>query len=157
MKRQVAVILLFLGLALPARGQSPIKEYVSFPSLAKKSHKEAEKLLGKPSRVTKITRYPDQMPGEFREWNLKNGASVLLRFKEDVCVSLTAQFDSSDFYIPEVATRAVGIDVQGISPSRKNDFVISYSGELSGVKWKTVSVQRSGQNAPFTMISAQPE
>lgn len=122
------------------------KPIFDIPSMAGKSPSEIEKVLGKPKVKTPITRSPEQMPGEFREYKIKGSQlnltvyGLMVRYYQERAVhfslDLTTSTDSA-----EEALAMAGIDTKGSSPTIKAPMATRWKNvSFNGVTFKDIAV-----------------
>lgn len=62
---------------------------VSLPAIIDQPAAAVNKVLGKPRKTTKITSSPEQMPGEFRDYERDGTEEIVVRFHRGTAVHVT--------------------------------------------------------------------
>ena len=152
------VLLGIIGSIFGGNSTSEIKPVVDLPSIMGKSGSEVNAALGKPTKTVPITSYPDQMPGEYRNYAVKGLEDLLVRFHNDRAVQITAWF-SDGMSDAEELLLAAGIDVNGVSPSVVAPAAKRWTGSYSGVIFDDLGVEKdfesTGISDYYTIVSAK--
>lgn len=126
--------------------KSEVKPVLDIPSLAGKSPAELEKVLGKSKVKTPITNYPEQMPGEFRDYRIKSSQinltlyGLMVRYYQGRAVSFTLDLPNPTAS-PEEALAVAGIGTKGISPTIKAPMATRWKDvSFNGVAFEDVAV-----------------
>jgi hypothetical protein len=120
--------------ALPASPPAA-PSVLDLPSIIGKSPHEVEIVTGKPKKLTKITSYLDQMPGEFRESEIKGSKLGLTVY------GLMIRF-------------AAGVDVGDAPPAVVAPAATRWKGVFNGIAFKDVSALKMGDD-PSLFTSVQ--
>lgn len=126
-------------------GCSDIKPLFNVTELANKSATVIDSALGKPTSVTPITSYPEQMPGEYREYTLSDGSTMQVKFYKDKAVTFTVWLKNPTATSRQ-ALRYFGISMEDVMPLpiiRKGPAGRTWSGTVKGVAFKEISSQAS--------------
>lgn len=124
----------------PAKTPEPYKPAVNIPELAGKSPEDFEKALGKATQVTPITNTPEEMPGEFRHYQLEGVTETLqVRFYKgrSVAFNLTVQKEKQT-RTPEELAKMAGFDMTGNRGERASAYAQKWSGEFGGARFKEI-------------------
>ncbi len=139
------------------KGEQASGVFVNIPSVVGLSAKEMDKKLGKPTYITKITRYPEQMPGKFRTYKIQGkDDALMIRFYRDRAIKFTFSLPSS-FDTPEQALLSAGIDVRGTPPDITASHARRWKEKVfNGVAFVDVAAVKDFQDASkYGMVSAE--
>jgi len=101
--------------------------------------------LGKAKTVTPITSYPEQMPGEYRDYILADGSEMQMKFYRDKAVEFTVWLKNPTS-MSRSALKYFGITSGDIMPLPiivKRPTVRVWEGTIRGVTFKRISSQKS--------------
>lgn len=139
------------------KGEQASGVFVSIPSVVGLSAKDMDKKLGKPTYITKITRYHEQMPGEFRTYKIQDkDDALMIRFYRNRAIKFTFSLPSS-FDTPERALLSTGIDVQGAPPDTTAPLARRWKERVfNGVAFVDVAAIKDFQNtSKYDMVQAE--
>jgi len=113
------ILLLFLASCGGAEPRAPAAPpLLNLPPLAGEPRAVVDAALGAPTSITPLKSVPEQMPGEFRDYQLPGAADpVTVRFHRDRAVFFTVFLPEPE-PSAEAALRRVGIEVTGSPDTR---------------------------------------
>jgi hypothetical protein len=148
MLRGILLFILIQLFSLSAFSQTQAKPLCDVSDLAGQTPKDVEKLIGKAKRVTPITRNPEEMPGEFREFSFtlpgdsSQSVEMLVRFYRGVAVRFVIEFpEKTDFRTPEQVLPLFGSKFAGLKAGQQfpNGWIWK-DVWASGMNWRGISV-----------------
>lgn len=119
---------------------------VDVKCLAYGSPDEVDSLLGTPESVTPIDSYPDQMPGEWRTYVLRERCELTVRFYKGRAVVFTLSLDREGdrgVASPEEAVRYIGVDVSTLIPDGSAEAGHWWRGEADGIQFKRIGATKN--------------
>jgi hypothetical protein len=133
---------------------------IDIPRIIGLSVDEVEKAAGKPKSKTKITSTPEEMPGEFRDYEVKGTQlaltvhGLMVRYYRGRAVHMTLDLPESAATAEE-ALRMAGIDVGGAEPRVRASRAVRWSGTFGGVDFKDVAALKMGRDGSrFSSVQA---
>ena len=134
----------------------PVKAAVNIPAIWNKSPEEVEKLVGRHLKITPITGSPDQMPGEYRNYDLPGMDDALnLRFYKGKVAHITVNIPDDSQLKSDVDTaKMVGLDVSDKpvkNPIKQTSIWTGNFGEATNLKITTTS----GNRTAYFVITAE--
>lgn len=134
----------------------PAKPVVNMPAIANKTPEEVEKIVGKHIRIVPITSYPDQMPGEYRNYDLPEMKdSLTVRFYKGKAVFIT--FNVPDDKQPDTAeelAKMSGFDVSGKSADHPIPATSIWSGKFGDAEFVKVTTTK-GNTSTYFVLNAE--
>lgn len=147
------------GVNAPSTNPS-IKPVVDIPQLINKSPTELDKVLGKPAAITKLTNDPDMMPGEYRDYRVKNTTPVvtqhglMIRVYKARAVHFTLDLPQP-VDTPQDALLMAGIYVSGTAPKTKAPLAHRWSGRFNNIDFKDVAaLKMDSAGMKYTTVQA---
>lgn len=133
------------------RAAEKAKSLPNITQLIGRTPDEVERVAGGTQARTEITNDSSQMPGEFREYEVRNSRlgltvyGMMVRYHHERAVHITV--DLPDQYASaEEALLAVGVDVRGTKPRVVAPVATRWTGKFSGVEFKDVAAVKTDPN-----------
>jgi hypothetical protein len=151
---------------VPAHGERKKKKgqvagagvYVRIIQIAGKTPDEVRGVLGKPTEVTPITNYPEDMPGEYRDY--KSGRlRITVQFFDGIAIGAAIDIDDPPAKSSSEALRLVGLSSLDLTKTFETPanapiklHAIRWRGIVDGVEIEDVSATMSERNA-WTLVA----
>ncbi len=142
------------------RSVAPVVVVVNVPAIIGRTPKEVEAVTGKAKERTKITNEPDQMPGEFRDYEIKGAKlgltlyGMMVRYYRKRAVHITIDMPEH-VDTAEAVLKMAGIDVQGAQPRVVAPLATRWTGTFNGVDFKDVAAAKMGSDKSlFSTVQA---
>ena len=129
---------------------------INIPSLAGKSTDEIEAAVGKALRTVPITEPPQEVPGEYRNYDLAGMKDALsIRFYKGKAVALTLNVPArKELKTAEELGKLAGFDLAGKNPAKATEFVTQWNGQFGPARFAEVSIGKS-QKTDYNLIRAR--
>jgi hypothetical protein len=131
---------------------SPIEPQLRITQIAGKTPGEVKAVLGMPTEVTPITNYPDDMPGEYRDYT-SGRLRVTVQFFRGIAIGAAVDIDEPPARSPVEALGYVGLSPNELSQTFETPKdapiklrVIRWRGTVDGVEIEDVSATKSGND-----------
>lgn len=116
---------------------------------------QVDAVFGHPRSVAPVLTQPELMPGEYREYLLKDQNVVLVRFFHDQAVSFSVRTERALAEGPVAALRAFfGLDAAGLTTWRCSAAEHAWAGTTGGLSFSRLGVSYKGQ--PISGAGANP-
>lgn len=161
-RKVLGIAILAIGAAGGCGGEEApplpaVEPIVDIPALAGRSSAFVDSVLGEPSEVTRITRLPEEMPGEYRDYTLPRSPDIMtVRFYRDQAVFFTLFLPSSE-PTAERALQYGGVDVAGALPDIRAPAAQWWKGTFGGATFDKVGAVIDFETNGFNMIQARVE
>lgn len=131
----------------------PFKPWVDIPALANKAPGEFDKALGKAASVTPITKTPEEMPGEFRNYKISGLEETLqVRFYRGKAVFFNISLAKGEQKkTAEELAKYAGFDVEGKRAERPTAYAAKWSGEFGGAQFLEIIAVKSNTDDYYTL------
>lgn len=152
------ILLLFLASCGGTESSAPARPPLfDLPTLAGEPPAAVDAALGTPTSVTPIKNIPEQMPGEFRDYQLPGVPDpATVRFHRDRAVFFTVFLPQPE-PSAEAALQRVGIDVTGSPDTRAPLAEWWRSGTFGGKRFVKVGALKGmgGRGDGYDMVQAE--
>lgn len=143
-----------------AAGVSPapqaVVSWVNIPGLANKTPEEVENAAGKHVTITPITEPPQEVPGEYRTYNLPDMNEALsVRFYKGKAVAFTINVPKGrELKTAAELGKATGFDVTGKTPAKATDFMSQWNGQFGSARFAEVTIGKSA-TTDYNLVRAR--
>lgn len=126
------------------RPEAP-KVWANLPSLANKTPEEVESMAGKHVTLTPITEPPQEVPGEYRTYDLPDMKEALsVRFYKGKAVAFTVNVPKGkEFKTAQELGDAVGFDVKGKPAAKATEFMSQWNGQFGTAKFAEITIGKT--------------
>ena len=105
-------------------------------------------MLGEPKHVTKITNDPEQMPGEYRDYKIKDAnlhlttEGLMVRFHKGRAIHFSLDLPTST-NTPEAALLLAGVDLENTAPDVRAPLADRWKDKtFNGVRFKDIAAMK---------------
>jgi hypothetical protein len=144
----------------PAADVSPAPQapesWVNIPGLANKTPEELESVAGKHVTITPVTEPPQEVPGEYRTYNLSDMKEALsVRFYKGKAVAFTISLPKGrELKTAAELGKAVGFDLTGKAPAKATDFMSQWNGQFGSARFAEVTIGKSA-TTDYNLVRAR--